>query len=138
SIEVAPGLEDKVNETALEYLNNNFDIYGERKVDSLDCHVLTLSNKNLKESSSEKEEYQFRGDELIAKKIKMERLILYIESMRRVIVADRTGLEGFYDFDLKWEFEKPETLDRELAKYGMELKKSAKKLPVEITEIYKR
>ncbi|WP_020532487.1 redoxin domain-containing protein [Flexithrix dorotheae] len=137
-LEFEPQFEEKTKQKAIDFLNRNYDITGKKSIDSVECFLLTVSDNILKESTTEKEDYQFRGPELIAKKQKMERLALYIEMMQRIIVIDKTGLEGLYDLDLKWEFEKPETLHRELAKYGLELKKSETTLPIEIVEIYKK
>ncbi|UZR98567.1 redoxin domain-containing protein [Chondrinema litorale] len=137
SIEVSPELEDKINETAIDFMNNNFEIYAEKSVDSLASHVLTITNNVLQESNS-KEHFEFRGDEYIGRNQKLKKLILYLENMQNIIVADRTGLDGKYDIEFEWEYEKPETLYEVLAKYGLKLQQTENKLPIEVLEIHKK
>ena len=138
SIEVSPGLEEKRKEITADFMNANFDIYAKKAVKEMDCHVLTVKERVLKESKGKEEKFEFTGDRYIAKKQKLKQLILYIENMQNIIVADKTGMEGLYDIEFEWEFEKPGTLHKALSEYGLELKKSKEKLPVEVLEIHKR
>ena len=57
-------------------------------------------------------------------KITSNDLIMYLESITELPVKDKTGINFVFDLELNWSFENPQTLNEELKKYGLKLKKS--------------
>lgn len=50
-------------------------------------------------------------------------LIIYLESITELPVKDKTEIDFVFDMELNWSIEKPKTLNEELKKYGLKLKK---------------
>jgi uncharacterized protein (TIGR03435 family) len=138
TIEVSDNYQPKWKKTGINFLNENFDVNAKMGVDNLDCYVLKNIDNIIKESNSDKPEYMFMGSILKSKKIKMSQLAEYLENFAGLPVLDKTNLNGEYDIELEWQEVDFQTLHSELKKYGLNLEKSEKKLPVEIMEVYKK
>jgi uncharacterized protein (TIGR03435 family) len=57
-------------------------------------------------------------------KITSTQLIEYLEDTAKRPVKDKTGISFVFDMELNWSLENPKTLNEELKKYGLKLKKS--------------
>ncbi len=57
-------------------------------------------------------------------KISSKDLIMYLEDVTYLPVKDKTGINFVFDMELNWSLENPKTLNEELKKYGLKLKKS--------------
>jgi thiol-disulfide isomerase/thioredoxin len=57
-------------------------------------------------------------------KISSNDLIVYLENITELPVKDKTGINFVFDMELNWSLENPKTLNEELKKYGLKLKKS--------------
>ena len=121
-----------------DFLNDYFDVNARMTTEDMDCYILEKTENIIEESTSETSEFSFMGPIFKAKKIKIGRLVEYIENFTAIPVTDQTGLEDFYDIELNWQAEDPKTIHRELAKYGLKLKRSSRKLPIKVMEIYKK
>ena len=122
----------------IDFLNQELAINARITEKDLDCYVLSKTEDLVQESKEEKSEYSFMGTIFKTKKIKMHRVAEYIENFTAIPVVDKTGLMGQYDINLDWSSDDPKTLHKELAKYGLKLEKSSKKLPVRVMEVYKK
>ncbi len=136
TIEVSNEYLNDWRQIGIEFLNENFDVNARMSTDSLACYVLENSDNIISESNLDQSEFGFRGPSLSAKKIKMPQLAEYLENFTSIPVLDKTNLKGEYDIELEWQPEDPETLNKELKKYGLSFKKSDQILPVKIMEIY--
>ncbi|WP_296316279.1 TIGR03435 family protein [Winogradskyella sp. UBA3174] len=137
-IEASKAYEDKWRATAIAFLNDQFFVNGRMSAIIKNTFVLTKINDTLKPSTAEKTEYMFMGPILKTKKIKMSRLVAYLENFLPEPVIDQTNLEAEYDISLEWQSEDPKTLHTELAKYGLKLERSDQPLPVEVMEIFNK
>lgn len=74
-------------------------------------------------SISQKSEFSFGGNDLIAVKQPVLKLVDYLNDTgsSKALVVDETGLKGEYDLSMSWEGGKKEELDKALAKLGLEL-----------------
>lgn len=138
TIEVSDKYQDKWEELGIDFLNEYFNVNAKMGIDSMDCFVLKNVDSTLLESQSDSSYFNFRGTILNTKKIKMSQLAEYLENFTAIPVLDKTNLNGVYDIELDWQAEDSQTLHAELRKYGLKFEKSAKKLPVEVMEIYKK
>ena len=80
----------------------------------------------------------FMGPILNTKKIKMNRLVSYLENFTDLPVENQTNLNDAYDISLNWQEEDPKTIHAELAKYGLKLERSKTPLPIKVLEIFKK
>lgn len=138
TIEVSTKYENQINEIAISFLNNYFDLNAKMKIDSLDCYVLLNITDMIQESSSENFEYSSRGPNFHGRKIPIKLLTRYLENLMPIPVIDQTGLTKKYDIELNWQLEDSKTIHSELNKYGLKLQKSATKLPIEVMEVYQK
>ena len=67
---------------------------------------------------------EFAGPIFKGRKISSDQLIMYLENQTYLPVKDKTGLDFVFDMELNWSYENPKTLNEELKKYGLKLKKS--------------
>lgn len=138
TIEVSEAFEDKWSETATSFLNNHFNTNGRMTTVNKDVYVLTKTSDVIKPSEAEKTEFMFMGPILNTKKIKMNRLVSYLENFTDLPVEDQTNLNDAYDISLNWQEEDPKTIHTELAKYGLKLGRSETPLPIKVLEIFKK
>ncbi|MDB9782868.1 TIGR03435 family protein, partial [Winogradskyella sp.] len=138
TIEVSEAFEDKWSETATSFLNNHFNTNGRMTTVNKDVYVLTKTSDVLKPSEAEKTEFMFMGPILNTKKIKMNRLVSYLENFTDLPVEDQTNLNDAYDISLNSQEEDPKTIHTELAKYGLKLGRSETPLSIEVLEIFKK
>lgn len=133
-LEQSTNFDKKLLENAQEILNQNLDIKAqlvEKTVDSL--YVLELLDKSKSPKvSTEKEKYfEFRGPYFKGQKITSYNLIEYLENEIQKPIKNKTNLEFNFDIELNWSYADKKTLDEELKKYGLVLKKSS--IPEKIT-----
>lgn len=126
-LEQSADFDKKLLENAKEILNQNLDIKAqlvEKTLDSL--YVLEILDKSkLPKVSTEKEKYyEFRGPYYKGQKITSYNLIEYLENEIRKPIKDKTNLDFNFDIQLNWSYADKKTLDEELQKYGLSLKKS--------------
>lgn len=137
-IEASNAYQKQWRQLGIDFLNAQLNINARMSTDRLPCYVLEKIDDRIQESTAETSEFMFRGPIFNAKKIKMGQLTTYIENFTSIPVLDKTGLTGLYDIELNWQSEDPKTLHSELAKYGLQLKRSPDKQLVEVLEIYKK
>lgn len=138
TVETSENYRDQWGKIGADFLNDYLDINARMSTEDMDCYILEKTENIIEESTSETSEFSFMGPIFKAKKIKIRRLVEYIENFTAIPVTDQTGLEGLYDIELNWQAEDPKTIHRELAKYGLKLKRSSRKLPIKVMEIYKK
>jgi len=138
TIEVSREKNNKWRQIGIDFLNQYFESNARRSTKKMLCYVLKNEGNILKKSNSEESDYMFMGPIFKMKKQKMKKLTGYLEGYRGAPIVDQTNLTEVYDLNLDWQEESPETLLRELKKYGLTLEKSKTKIPVEVIEIYKK
>lgn len=138
TVEASENYRDQWRKTGANFLNDYFDVNARMTTEDMDCYILEKTENIIEESTSETSSFMFMGPILKTKKIKIGRLVEYIENFTAIPVTDQTGLEGFYDIELSWQTEDPKTIHSELAKYGLKLKRSSRKLPIKVMEVYKK
>lgn len=138
NIEVSGKHEKNWKNIGINFLNNNLNINARLGIDSLECYALKNIDNTIKKSNFKKTESTFKGPTFIAKKVKLFKLIKYLENYTFMPVIDLTNLKEEYDFELNWKFENPKTLFLELNKYGLKLEKLNKKAVVEVMQVYKK
>jgi thiol-disulfide isomerase/thioredoxin len=114
-------------ENAKEILNENSGFKArliEKTLDSL--YTLQVIDSTMLPNISLNAKYSREGGGPFFKGIKITSndLIMYLESITELPVKDKTGIDIVFDMELNWSFENPQTLNEELKKYGLKLKKS--------------
>lgn len=137
-IEVSSKYEKNWKSKGIEFLNTNFNFNASLAIDSLECYGLKNVNNTIKRSNFEETKSSSRGPKFSGKKVKIAKLIHYIENFTSIPVIDLTNLKEEYDFELNWKFEEPSTLFSELNKFGLKLEKLDKKAEVEVMQIYRK
>ncbi len=135
---VSKKYEPEFKKLVLTFLNDYFDVNAKKSKAELACYRLIKVNDVLNPSTSEVSTYSSRGPYFSVKKQPIKALAEYLENFSSVPVIDKTGLSGFYDIELAWDFNDRKSIDTELKKYGLILDKTKVKLPVEVLEIYKK
>ncbi len=90
-------------------------LYTLQVIDSTMLPNISLSTKFSREGGGN----YFKG-----LKISSNDLIMYLEDVTYLPVKDKTGINFVFDMELNWSLENPKTLNEELKKYGLKLKKS--------------
>ncbi len=90
-------------------------IYTLQVIDSTMLPNISMSTKFSREGGGN----YFKGI-----KISSNDLIMYLEDVTYLPVKDKTGINFVFDMELNWSLENPKTLNEELKKYGLKLKKS--------------
>jgi Protein of unknown function (DUF3738) len=114
-------------DNAKEILNENSGFKArliEKIIDSLYTLQVIDSTRLPSLSLNEKHSMEFGGPHLKGIKITANQLIMYLENITELPVKDKTGINFVFDMDLDWSYENPKTLNEELKKYGLKLKKS--------------
>ena len=140
SIEVAPNSEKDIYTIGQEVLSQHLPFKAEYtilKTDSLFALEVLDSAKLPPVSTLEKRSYQMYGPVFMGDRIRLKTLLGYLEEQTMTPILDKTGLTDFYDIHLDWQFEAPETIHRELAKYGLKLEKIYQEVEVEYLRITK-
>lgn len=135
---VSKKYEPEFKKLVLTFLNDYFDVNARKSKAELACYRLIKVNDVLKPSTSEVSTYSSRGPYFSVKKQPIKALAEYLESFSSVPVIDKTGLSGFYDIELAWDFNDKKSIDTELKKYGLALDKTKEKSFIEVLEIYKK
>lgn len=126
-LEQSAGYSKNILDNAKEILN---EISGfkarliEKTVDSL--YTLQVIDSTMLPNISFNEKYSTEGGGTYFKGIKISSndLIMYLEDITFLPVKDKTGINFVFDMELNWSYENPKTLNEELKKYGLKLKKS--------------
>ncbi|MGN6212054.1 redoxin family protein [Parafilimonas sp.] len=91
-----------------------------------------LDTSKLKESQTSSPSKQFYGPNYEGLNQPISSLVDYLSNEKGYLedapVIDETGLEGKYDIKLNWAYEKPETLNKALEKYGLTLIQEKRKI----------
>lgn len=90
-------------------------VYTLQVIDSTMLPAISLSTKYSREGGGP----FFKGV-----RIRSYDLIVYLENITELPVIDKTGINFDFDMELNWSLENPKTLNEELRKYGLKLKKS--------------
>lgn len=137
-LEQSEGYSKNILDNAKEILNENSGFKArliEKTIDSLytlqviDSTMLPNISLN-KKCSTEGGGPYFKGI-----KITSNQLIEYLENITFLPVKDKTGINFVFDMELKWSYENPKTLNEELKKYGLKLKKSSVPEKIVLLEI---
>jgi thiol-disulfide isomerase/thioredoxin len=96
----------------------------EKTIDSLYTLQVIDSTRLPDKSLDEKHTMEFAGPIFKGRKISSDQLIMYLENQTYLPVKDKTGIDFVFDMELNWSYENPKTLNEELKKYGLKLKKS--------------
>lgn len=126
-MEQAEGYHKNILENAREILNENSGFKArliEKTIDSLYTLQVIDSTKLPGKSLNEKNRMEYGGPYFKGTKITSEQLIMYIENQTQLPVKDKTGIDFTFDIVLNWSYENPKTLNQELNRYGLKLKKS--------------
>ncbi len=114
-------------ENAKEILNENSGFKArliEKTLDSLYTLQVIDSTMLPNISMSTKFSREGGGNYFKGIKISSNDLIMYLEDVTYLPVKDKTGINFVFDIELNWSLENPKTLNEELKKYGLKLKKS--------------
>ena len=126
-LEHAAGYTKNLLENAKEILNENSGFKArlqEKTIDSLYTLQIIDSSKIPGISQNEKNSIVSIGPYFKGIKITSNELIWYLENQTFLPVKDKTGIDFVFDMELNWSYENPKTLNEELKKYGLILKKS--------------
>lgn len=113
---------------AKEILNENSSFKArlvEKTIDSLYTVQVIDRTKLPTKSVNEKLSIESLGPIFKGSKITSSQLIWYLENQTYLPVKDKTGIDYTFDIELNWSYENPKTLNEELKKYGLNLKKSS-------------
>jgi peroxiredoxin len=137
-VEVSEEYGEEWRQLGLDFLNEHFDANARVTEVPLDCYVLTKTDDKLPPSEAVEMQFMFMGTSLMTSKIKINRLVGYLENFSDLPVVDQTGLLGEYDINLEWQEENPESIHTALEALGLKLERSEKPLPVEVMEIFRK
>jgi uncharacterized protein (TIGR03435 family) len=127
-------------QNAKEILNEKLDIRAdliEKEIDSAYVLVVIDKSKLPKKSKEEKYMHEFRGPYYSGKKLTSHNLIEYLENEVQKPIKDKTQLDFEFDLELDWSYEDGLSLNRELGKYGLKIKKSDKPEKVMLLKLSK-
>ncbi len=96
----------------------------EKTQDSLYTLQLIDSTRLPKVSLNAKHSSEGGGSYFKGMKITTNDIIYYLENTVMLPVIDKTGINFAFDMELNWSLENPKTLNEELKKYGLIMKKS--------------
>jgi len=88
-------------------------------------------------STKQKPTYSMMGPVMEGERIPIRVLIGYLEEHTMTPIVDKTGLTELYDMSLNWQYEAPQTVNRELGKYGLTLKRSESPQEILYLRVYK-
>jgi len=80
---------------------------------------------------------EYGGPHFKGTKITANQLIMYLENQALRPVKDKTGIEYVFDMTLDWSYENPKSLNEELKKHGLTLKKSSVPEKIVLLELKK-
>jgi thiol-disulfide isomerase/thioredoxin len=132
-LDQSEGYSKNILDNAKEILNEHSGFKArliEKTIDSLYTLQVIDSTMLPKISLNEKHSTEGGGPYFKGKKISSNDVIVYLEEITKLPVKDKTGINFVFDMELKWSYENPKTLNEELKKYGLKLKKS--KVPEKI------
>ncbi len=127
-LDQSEGYSKNILDNAKEILNENSGFNArliEKTIDSL--YTLQVIDSTMLPSVSLNEKCSTEGGGPYFKGIKISsnQLIMYLEDITRLPVKDKTGIDYVFDMELNWSYENPKTLNEELKKFGLKLKKSS-------------
>jgi thiol-disulfide isomerase/thioredoxin len=137
-LEQSAGYSKNILENAKEILNENSGFKArliEKTIDSLYTLQVIDRSRLPNRSLNEKQSIESRGPYFKGIKITSNQLIWYLENLTELPVEDKTGIEFDFDIELNWNFGYPKTLNEELKKYGLTLKKSTVPEKIVLLEI---
>ena len=126
-LEHSSGYSKNLLDHAKEILNEHSGFKArltEKTIDSLYTLQVIDNSKLPRISQNEKQSMEFIGSHFKGIKITSHQLICYLENLTYQPVKDKTGIDFVFDLELNWSLEHPKTLNEELKKYGLQLKKS--------------
>jgi len=112
-------------EHAQAILNSHLEYEANWQSVTLDsvCVLEVLDSTKLPSASKEEEPYfEYRGPYYLGKKVTTYDLIKYLENEVQLPVKDKALLDYPFDMELNWSYGDGKTLNRELAKYGLQIK----------------
>jgi uncharacterized protein (TIGR03435 family) len=142
SVEQSENFQKDLLQNAKEILNSNLDMRaGIVEIERDSVYVLEVVDETrLPEKSMEQSKYvEFRGPNYSGRSVSSYNLIEYLENEIYQPVKDKTGLDYFFDIDLNWNYEEGgKSLNRELEKYGLKIKKSTEPEKIRLLELSKK
>ena len=113
---------DRKYEIMIQTLKNALPLKFHLEKRRMKVKILKKTEHNhLQPSKAEKTTYEFRGPELTAINIPMERFIFYLENFSKYPVVDETGLTEKYDIHFKWQMAERDSFFRELERLGFKI-----------------
>lgn len=132
------GYSKNILDHAKEILNENSGFKArlvEKTLDSLYTLQVIDSTKLPSISLNENNSREFIGSYFKGIRITTNDIIYYLENTTLLPVKDKTGINFVFDMELSWSYENPKTLNEELKKYGLKLKKSDEPEKIVLLEI---
>jgi len=139
-LEHTPEFQRNILEHAKEILNENSGFKArlvEKTVDSLYTLQVTDRTKLPGKSMAGNPGIEYGGPHFKGTKITANQLIMYLENQALRPVKDKTGIEYVFDMTLDWSYENPKSLNEELKKHGLTLKKSSVPEKIVLLELKK-
>lgn len=142
-IELPNATDDQVFKEAQRILNLSLRFRGDLKEVTQDVYVLTRAkgaNRTPVQTSAHETDITYYGPNFKGLRVQISHLVDYLSNemgyLYNRIVLDETGLSGYYDIELEWNYVDHNTLVEELHKHGLEL--SRKKRPVSMLLLSKK
>lgn len=127
-IELPDATDDDVFKEAQRILNLSLRFRGDLKEMTQDVYVLTRIKAGTRaplSSSAQETDVTYYGPNFKGQRIRMSHLVDYLSNemgyLYNKIVLDETGLSGYYDIEMEWNYADHNTLVEELHKHGLEL-----------------
>lgn len=126
----------KTDTDVFNQLNEMNTIKARKSIKRKNCYILKKKSNIIILSTKNEEYLEFGGPIFKSRNHGIDKLSYYLENILETPIIDKTKLKGKYDIDLDWQFEAPKTLNNELKKYGLKLKKARFKRKMEVLEIF--
>lgn len=129
-IQLPEGPTKKLYEEAERIVNASFPYIAKKKAKEVEAYELVYhptQASRLTPIKGSQSKFSYYGPNFKGEAVNMKTVLGYLSNelgfLENKIVLDETGLDGQYNINLKWEYTDRSSLDRELAVYGLSLRK---------------